>query len=191
MILLPTPNYYINHPHITTSGSWVVYVSHIFDPTIYINSNLDLHCVFIGYALSQKGYKCLDLATNKIYISCHVLFDESHFPFATTHHAQPDSPPPDILQLLGLLQKQPTQPLSASSPPLHFSPGPPSEPSAQSNPPAHCLPHFGPATRTSNTPTRLLLPPIPSDRSLSPNTSLITSSPPNLTPLPQPEITPQ
>jgi hypothetical protein len=47
MILLPTPNYYINHPHITTFGSWVVYVSHTFDPTIYINSNLDLHRVFL------------------------------------------------------------------------------------------------------------------------------------------------
>ncbi|KAJ1698432.1 hypothetical protein LUZ63_006944 [Rhynchospora breviuscula] len=38
-------------------------------------------CIFIGYALSQKGYRCLDLKTNKVYVSRHVQFDESVFPF--------------------------------------------------------------------------------------------------------------
>lgn len=38
-------------------------------------------CVFIGYLLSQKGYKCLNLETNQVYISRHVVFDENNFPF--------------------------------------------------------------------------------------------------------------
>lgn len=37
-------------------------------------------CVFIGYSSSQKGYHCLDFQTNRIYISRHVLFDETQFP---------------------------------------------------------------------------------------------------------------
>jgi hypothetical protein len=37
--------------------------------------------VLIGYSSLYKGYKCLDLHTNKIYIFKHVLFDENLFPF--------------------------------------------------------------------------------------------------------------
>ncbi|KAJ1692760.1 hypothetical protein LUZ63_009458 [Rhynchospora breviuscula] len=38
-------------------------------------------CVFIGYAKSQKGYRCLHIPTNKVYVSRHVQFDETTFPF--------------------------------------------------------------------------------------------------------------
>lgn len=37
-------------------------------------------CVFLGYGSNQKGYKCLDLQTNKIYMSRHVVFDENLYP---------------------------------------------------------------------------------------------------------------
>lgn len=33
-------------------------------------------CVFLGYSSTQKGCRCLDLQTNRVYISCHVIFDE-------------------------------------------------------------------------------------------------------------------
>jgi hypothetical protein len=38
-------------------------------------------CVFIGYSTIHKGYKCLDLTTNRVYIFRHVVFDETIFPF--------------------------------------------------------------------------------------------------------------
>ncbi|OMP09871.1 hypothetical protein CCACVL1_01028 [Corchorus capsularis] len=39
-------------------------------------------CVFLGYSKNQSAYLCLEPNSNKIYVSRHVLFDESNFPFA-------------------------------------------------------------------------------------------------------------
>jgi hypothetical protein len=39
-------------------------------------------CVFLGYSLEHKGYRCLELESNRIITSRHVVFDESFFPFA-------------------------------------------------------------------------------------------------------------
>ncbi|PKU73657.1 Retrovirus-related Pol polyprotein from transposon TNT 1-94 [Dendrobium catenatum] len=53
----------------------------------YVNnklSPLSSPCVFIGYAVQQKGYHCLDMKTNKIYVSRHVVFNEAVFPFQNT-----------------------------------------------------------------------------------------------------------
>lgn len=41
-------------------------------------------CIFMGYSLNHKGYKFLDLSTNIMYISRHVLFNENHFPFSVS-----------------------------------------------------------------------------------------------------------
>ncbi|GKD74092.1 ribonuclease H-like domain-containing protein, partial [Tanacetum coccineum] len=38
-------------------------------------------CIFLGYPTNHRGYRCLDLASNKIIISRHVRFDEDVFPF--------------------------------------------------------------------------------------------------------------
>jgi hypothetical protein len=50
----------------------------------YNNHKLLFHstqCVFLGYSSMHKGYKCLDRATGRIYISRDVIFDETLFPF--------------------------------------------------------------------------------------------------------------
>lgn len=39
-------------------------------------------CLFLGYPLHHRGYRCLDLKTNRIIISRHVVFDEHTFPKA-------------------------------------------------------------------------------------------------------------
>ena len=50
----------------------------------YNKHKIDFHsktCIFLGYSLSHKGYKCLDLASGKLYVYHHVIFDESLFPY--------------------------------------------------------------------------------------------------------------
>jgi transposase InsO family protein len=37
-------------------------------------------CIFIGYGANQRGYRCLDPQSHKVYISRSVVFDESQFP---------------------------------------------------------------------------------------------------------------
>jgi hypothetical protein len=42
-------------------------------------------CVFGGYSPSQKGVKCLEVSTGRVYISRDVVFDEDVFPFKNLH----------------------------------------------------------------------------------------------------------
>ena len=42
-------------------------------------------CAFLGYSDMHKGYKYLDIATSRVYISCDVVFDENVFPFSKLH----------------------------------------------------------------------------------------------------------
>ena len=44
-------------------------------------------CIFIGYSIGHQGYKCLDVATDKIFISRHVVFDESIYPYTVSPSA--------------------------------------------------------------------------------------------------------
>jgi hypothetical protein len=41
--------------------------------------------VFLGYSSCHKGYKCIDVATGRVYISRDVMFDKSVFPFSALH----------------------------------------------------------------------------------------------------------
>jgi Reverse transcriptase (RNA-dependent DNA polymerase) len=39
-------------------------------------------CVFIGYGVNQKGYRCLHIPSGRIYVSRNVQFVEDEFPFS-------------------------------------------------------------------------------------------------------------
>jgi histone deacetylase 1/2 len=42
-------------------------------------------CVFLGFSDMHKGFKCLEVATGRVYISRNVIFDENIFLFASLH----------------------------------------------------------------------------------------------------------
>jgi Reverse transcriptase (RNA-dependent DNA polymerase) len=67
----------------------------------------------LGYCQHQKGYKCLHIPTNKIYISRNVWFDETSFPFTSTKPSPLPSSFPDFLDITTL----PLLPTSSS----HYS----------------------------------------------------------------------
>ena len=64
-----------------------------------------LQCVFLGYSLRHRGYKCFHVSTNRLYISRDVIFQENSFPFSlpttSSTHGSPASilgPYPGLLQ---------------------------------------------------------------------------------------------
>lgn len=89
-------------------------------------------CVFLGYPDHHKGYRCLDLSTNRIIISRHVTFDKNSFPFA--ERVAPPIPS-DFNFLDEIITTTPALVLSPISPPIPvpatLAPPPPPPPTAQ------------------------------------------------------------
>ena len=51
-------------------------------------------CVFLGYSSSHLGYRCLDLESHRIYVSRHVRFHETIFPFEKSEQVTSSLVPP-------------------------------------------------------------------------------------------------
>jgi hypothetical protein len=72
-------------------------------------------CVFLGYSAHHKGYRCLDLSSNRIIISRHSVFDETSFPFAE-HHPSPSPADFDFLDDISNPMPAPIGPSQLPSP---------------------------------------------------------------------------
>jgi hypothetical protein len=98
---LPTKAILAPTPYFALFGTTPSYVHlQVFRCVCYPNTSATaLHklaphsyrCVFLGYSSDHKGYWCLDLTTNHLLISRHIVYDESSYPFASS------DPPPDDL----------------------------------------------------------------------------------------------
>jgi hypothetical protein len=100
-----------------------------------------LECIFLGYSLLHKGYKCLHLPSGRLYISRDVIFVENKFPFSTFQFpatsTSPESPPSQTLAFVQsvssagpCIEPSPqTRPNTASITPLASPPSRPTLPS--------------------------------------------------------------
>lgn len=68
-------------------------------------------CIFLGYSLVHKGYKCYDILAKRLYISRHVIFDETRFPFESLT-VQVNNIPKSVQSSQGIL----------GPPPIHLIP---------------------------------------------------------------------
>jgi hypothetical protein len=91
---LPTTVIQAMCPHLALFGSAPSYEHlRVFGCTCYPNTTATAphklspwptRCVFLGYSVDHKGYHCLDLSTNRLIVSRHVVFDEDSFPLAAS-----------------------------------------------------------------------------------------------------------
>jgi transposase InsO family protein len=117
-------------------------------------------CVFMGYSLRHKGYKCLHRSTGRIYFSRDVLFQEDIFPFAsvsspstasdsyTSSPRLPVSHPSAIVVHPSISSREQSIPLSHPSS-LFPHEAPPTSPCTTPHPP---LPDTSPPTSPCTTP---------------------------------------
>jgi hypothetical protein len=91
---LPTKTISAACPHVALFDSAPSYEHiHVFSCACYPNITAtashkftprSTRCVFLGYFVDHKGYRCLDLLTNRLIVSQHVVFDEDNFPLAAS-----------------------------------------------------------------------------------------------------------
>jgi hypothetical protein len=86
-------------------------------------------CVFMGYSALHKGYKCLHIPTQRLYISRHVRFNEQNFSFAQITPQSANSSLVHVPTPLTIISPAPIQPqtpyIDTSPVTSHPSPQPP------------------------------------------------------------------
>lgn len=116
----------------------------------HVSSKLDpksQSCVFLGYSLQHKGYKCLDFTIRKIYLSRHVIFDEVHFPF---HHIQLNSAPSTVSQVQSSMNSISTTLTFNTFSPAPMHPNPALTPVSSPTPTVHTT--INPVTHSTTNP---------------------------------------
>ncbi|GJZ84740.1 ribonuclease H-like domain-containing protein, partial [Tanacetum coccineum] len=113
-------------------------------PHVDVTHKLQLRstrCIFLSYPANHRGYRCLDMSTNKIIISRHVRFDEDVFLFGTER----PSTPPTYDFIFPIAASQPTvapPPTQPVIPPSHnLLPEPTISPTTPYNSPSHQTQH--------------------------------------------------
>jgi hypothetical protein len=101
---LPTKAISAPSPHFALFGTTPSYAHlQVFGCACYPNTSAttphelaprSCRCVFLGYSSDHKGYRCLDLTTNRLLVFRHIVFDESSFLFASS-----STPPNDLNSL--------------------------------------------------------------------------------------------
>ncbi|KAJ9553280.1 hypothetical protein OSB04_017325 [Centaurea solstitialis] len=120
-------------------------------------------CVYLGPSTDHRGYRCLDLITQKVIISRHVNFDETHFPFPD-FQPRPSSEDYDAFEvddslpsLSPMVDTFSPPPVAGPSASVSSSQPPPAEPSGTSSsaessqPPAPTASSGHPMTTRSRT----------------------------------------
>ncbi|GJX60330.1 ribonuclease H-like domain-containing protein [Tanacetum coccineum] len=133
--------------------------------------------VFLSYPALHRGYRCLDLSTNKIIISRHVIFYKDQFPFGSM---TPDTPPSYDFLLLphNTHTSQTTHPNNHQLPPPTAMPLSPTHTSPTQSPQSQPQsPHHPLTTRTPATHQQMSIPHLssthePTTPSSTPNTHI-------------------
>ncbi|GJS94229.1 ribonuclease H-like domain-containing protein [Tanacetum coccineum] len=114
--------------------------------------------IFLGYPYNHRGYRCLDLNTNKIIISRHVTFDETVFPFGSMTPTKPPSYKflDDNLDTSPIALRLLTTPTSPQQTPPQTTPQTNPQTTPQSTPPT---PLSTPSPQTTPTPPTTPPPP--------------------------------
>jgi len=87
-------------------------------------------CVFLGYSLNHKGYRCLHVPSGRVYISRNVIFDETTFPF---HHLPTATSSPSSLPQPISLPPSLSLPLNPPVPSPSYPPNPTSQSTSPSS----------------------------------------------------------
>jgi hypothetical protein len=145
-------------------------------------------CIFLKYSSNYQGYRCLDPATKRIYLSRHVVFDETTFPAQDWISPLQHPSASDLLTSGTLPSLNNLVDGLHHSPSFHISPVRNSDVQPADHVPSNSDTVATPAA-TANTPSHALLAAQTDDNSPSASVDLLSSSH-DLSPPLQPTHTP-